>query len=568
MRVSISKKICGLALIAVAISCCIIFLATRALMLPPLTHSMDTLINNTQNILSKTILTPDVNIFAMSQDEMAKFADKVKEIADVEFTIFKNNVRVMTTIFNDENKRAIGTELNNPQIEEIVLKKGEPFFGDSTNSGIPYKVACWPIKEQNKPIGMYFIGHNTQELQDLNSEAIRDAILLTIGVVIIFTIISLLVSLKIANPVRKITDFAVEVSHGNLDNTLDVHTDDETNTLADALRDMVESLKERIREATGQSELAKKETEKAKEAMEKATKAQNEADHARRNGILEAATKLSDVAGIISSASEQLSAQVASIRESASKQVEHTTSTAGAMGEMNQATLDVAQNAGFASDIAAQTKTRADNGSNLVHKAVNSIQNVRDQSLELKSDMEQLSQLADDISSIMTVISDIADQTNLLALNAAIEAARAGEAGRGFAVVADEVRKLAEKTMNSTNDVGKAISSIQESAQKSRHQVDTAVSGIEEVTNLITNSGTVLAEIVTMADKSATQVESIASAAEEQSASVEHVNNSITDVATIAENVLHDMDETENATIELAKQAQALSRLIDEMKRA
>ena len=124
-------------------------------------------------------------------------------------------------------------------------------------------------------------------------------------------------------------------------------------------------------------------------------------------------------------------------------------------------------------------------------------------SLDLKEDMTQLNEHAQDITRIMGVISDIADQTNLLALNAAIEAARAGEAGRGFAVVADEVRKLAEKTMASTQDVGNAIKAIQESTVKSTESVDKAVEQIEQATEFANQSGSALEEIVATVEATA-----------------------------------------------------------------
>ena len=102
----------------------------------------------------------------------------------------------------------------------------------------------------------------------------------------------------------------------------------------------------------------------------------------------------------------------------------------------------------------------------------------------IKTDIDQLGQQAQGIGQILDVISDIADQTNLLALNAAIEAARAGEAGRGFAVVADEVRKLAEKTMDATKEVGKAISGIQDGTKRNIANVEQSVKIIEKTTEL------------------------------------------------------------------------------------
>jgi len=186
--------------------------------------------------------------------------------------------------------------------------------------------------------------------------------------------------------------------------------------------------------------------------------------------------------------------------------------------------------------------------------------------MALKEDMSGLGKQAEGIGQILNVISDIADQTNLLALNAAIEAARAGEAGRGFAVVADEVRKLAEKTMNATKEVGQAVGDIQQSARKNIGNVEKAVRTIEEATGLANTSGQALRNIVRLVDLAADQVRSIATASEEQSAASEEINRAISEVNAIARETAQAMQESSLAVNELAQQAIALKRLIGDMQ--
>ena len=334
-----------------------------------------------------------------------------------------------------------------------------------------------------------------------------------------------------------------------------------------AIVEMVNALKTHIDNARRESENAREQSRKAQEAMTQAEAASQEAQ-SKTTAMLAAADKLEQVGGVVSSASTQLSAQIEQSDRGAAESAQRLSEAATAMNEMNATVQEVAKNAGSASSASAETKQKAEAGAQVVEKAVHSIDQVHQMSLVLKEDMVQLNEHAQDITRIMNVISDIADQTNLLALNAAIEAARAGEAGRGFAVVADEVRKLAEKTMASTQDVGNAIRAIQESTAKSMNGVDNAVERIGEATELANRSGTALQEILATVAATADQVNAIATASEEQSAASEEINQSIVQVNDMSRQTAEAMAEAAKAVSDLAAQAQGLTDLIQELKEA
>ena len=334
-----------------------------------------------------------------------------------------------------------------------------------------------------------------------------------------------------------------------------------------AIVEMVNALKTHIDNAQRESENAREQSRKAQEAMQQAEAASREAQ-SKTEAMLVAADKLEQVGGVVSSASTELSAQIEQSDRGAAESAQRLSEAATAMNEMNATVQEVAKNAGSASTASAETKQKAEAGAQVVEKAVHSIEQVHQMSLELKDDMAQLNEHAQDITRIMNVISDIADQTNLLALNAAIEAARAGEAGRGFAVVADEVRKLAEKTMASTNDVGNAIKAIQESTAKSMAGVEQSVARIGEATELASQSGAALQEIVATVEATADQVNAIATASEEQSAASEEINQSIVQVNDMSRQTAEAMAEAAKAVSDLAAQAQGLTDLIQELKEA
>lgn len=178
------------------------------------------------------------------------------------------------------------------------------------------------------------------------------------------------------------------------------------------------------------------------------------------------ADRLEEMGGVISSATTELSAQIEHSDQGVAESAQRLSEAATAMNEMNATVQEVARNASSASSASGETKRKAEAGSRAVEKVVHSIGDVHTKSLELKDDMTQLGEHAQDITGSWASSRTLRISTTMLALNAAIEAARAGEAGRGFAVVADEVRKLAEKTMSSTNEVSTPSALFGEYRQK------------------------------------------------------------------------------------------------------
>ncbi len=268
--------------------------------------------------------------------------------------------------------------------------------------------------------------------------------------------------------------------------------------------------------------------------------------------------KLTEISNQVASSSNMIHAQTLSVQDGANRQHSLMSITLGAIQQMNDTILDVARNASQAADQAGAGQSKAADGANIVSEAMRSIDTVRSQTSTLCESLEKLGKQAEGIGKIMNVISDIADQTNLLALNAAIEAARAGEAGRGFAVVADEVRKLAEKTMGATQEVRQAIENIQSSTTQNISGMVNVSNSVALATELSQKSGEALRDIVTIVSASAGQIASIAAASEEQSASSEEIRRSVEEVTHLSEQTVEQLRLAEKASQELASLAEQL----------
>jgi methyl-accepting chemotaxis protein len=371
----------------------------------------------------------------------------------------------------------------------------------------------------------------------------------------------------ITRPLAVVVRYAAEVSQGRLDQELSLHCGGEICTLADSLTSMVGELRRLLVEAREKSQEADREAEKARQATRAAELARQESAAATGRGIAQAASDIEQVVHVVTSASEELSTQIELTSQGMDQQSGRLSGTASAMDDMSRTIAAVAQSASEAAKTAEDARAKAQDGESVVGNVVSGIGEAQALALGLKQDMAALDGKAQGIGRVIGVITEIADQTNLLALNAAIEAARAGEAGRGFAVVADEVRKLAEKTMVATKEVDAAVSDIQQGARQNIEGVDRAVAAIETSTGLAHDAGEALAAIVGLIERTSAQVRSIAEASQKEAAEGDEIDRSIQDVSAIAAETAQAMGQATQAVAELARQAHVLQQLVGDMQR-
>ncbi|ULA68380.1 MAG: hypothetical protein LZF62_340130 [Nitrospira sp.] len=264
----------------------------------------------------------------------------------------------------------------------------------------------------------------------------------------------------------------------------------------------------------------------------------------------------------LASAAVQLSATAVEISGGTARLTSRATHTAAAVEEMNATVGQVAQNSGKAACLARETVETAKDGGAVVSNTIEGMELLSDAVSSSSTIITELGKSSDQIGVIVGTIEDIADQTNLLALNAAIEAARAGEQGRGFAVVADEVRKLAERTTKATKEISDMIRQIQ---QDTRGAVDSMQHGKEKVSagvDLANKTGQALTKIVRMVTESADMIQQIAVASEEQSTATQQIAADIENVAQVTKESAAGANESAKACQDLSQIAIELQRLV------
>lgn len=332
---------------------------------------------------------------------------------------------------------------------------------------------------------------------------------------VLSVVMSLITSRTITGPLRAGVEIMEAISQGRLAVPIAVTGKDETGQLLAAMKKMTESLKAMVA------------------------------------AIQTSAHQVASSSEELSASSEQMSRGVA---EQSGKSTQIATSTA----EMSQTVMDIAKNATSISSSANDSTRMAEEGQSIVGRSVEEVKEIARTVSQLAELISSLGDRSKQIGDIISVIKDIADQTNLLALNAAIEAARAGEQGRGFAVVADEVRKLAERTTKATHEIGTMIGAIQHDITQAVTSMDEAHSRVDSGVNDVTRAGESLQSIVNSARGLHTMVQQIATATEEMSTVSDTISSDIDSIARVS----HDTSVSSN---QVSQSAADLARLSSEL---
>jgi len=280
-----------------------------------------------------------------------------------------------------------------------------------------------------------------------------------------------------------------------------------------------------------------------------------------KNDVNKVAISLNEIIGEVkisadelASSAEQISSSTIEMAAGASEQSSQTYDVAASIEEMTSTITESTQNATIAAQKAQEAGNKARNGGNVVEQTIDGINRIADVVIASAKTIEELGNSSDQIGEIIQVINEIADQTNLLALNAAIEAARAGEHGRGFAVVADEVRKLAERTTGATNEITTMIQRIQEDTSGAVDAIEKGKSEVETGKELAGDASHALSDIIANTDEVTNLINQLAAASEQQNSTSQQISSNVELINNVTQ-------QSTESTEQISRAAENLNRL-------
>lgn len=332
-----------------------------------------------------------------------------------------------------------------------------------------------------------------------------------------------LITRAITSPINHAVKVASEVASGNLSVHIDNERTDEIGHLMAALATMVSSLRELIR------------------------------------NIESGATN-------IAASAEELSTVTSQTSDGINRQKHETDQVATAMNEMTATVAEIARNAEQAFTVASDAANQATEGEHEVRETVNQVNSLAQEVNQSMAIIQGLQKETTSIGTALDVIKTVAEQTNLLALNAAIEAARAGEQGRGFAVVADEVRSLARRTQSSAQEIETLVTSLQNSAKNSVSAMESSATLASDTLTRATATGTSIERITRSVDEIKQYNNQIATASEQQTSVAEEINQNVTSIRDVTDQSAASSDQTARSSSELARLGSELQALVSRFR--
>ncbi len=327
---------------------------------------------------------------------------------------------------------------------------------------------------------------------------------------------TLMVNRLILEPVKSTTEAINSVASGDLSKDVPVQTSDEIGEMARSFNSMLANLRDMI-------------------------------------------GKITNAAGTMAGASTQISSSTEQMAAGAHEQTAQAGEVASAVEEMANTIIQNSRNASQTAETARKAKLAAEQGGVVVRESVDGMQRIAEVVRKSANTVKELGKSSNQIGEIIGVIDDIADQTNLLALNAAIEAARAGEQGRGFAVVADEVRKLAERTTKATKEIAQMIRQIQSDTHGAVSAMDAGTREVETGIHMADRAAKSLNEIVEISQTVTDMVTQIAGASEQQSGASEQISKNVEAISAVT-------NETASGIQQIARAAEDLNRLTENLQ--